>query len=279
MRWIVAIGAVLAAAIIWLWRRDPSASDLPCDEEALIASVQANATSGSQLPDWPAVHICLLNMAIDVGKGEKDHLLVPLESHTIDVIKLDSVRASIFPRRNIWWDRLHAMKAGRVMAKVEAQGQYDRLGLTKENQGDNYLVVWGSKPLKMAMINDRGSATLLSAPNTVPEDADDPRYIGHGPITVAGFTPDPSDPPPNGNPHHPVLSDRSPDPSGSLSVGALQCVTAGKKACFVDGKESQVTPPVGAFGIGMPLFNGGSSQPWVSCTKYGCCCGGQQCHN
>lgn len=255
----------------------PVPAPLGCAEDKLVSLVrliEANPSlrGNTQLEmSWEEAMSCLATMQVDTALGETNHTLLPAESHST-VTDIGYATANIYPRHNVWWGAPPAPE-GRVMARIESDRSYRRLGLDASTQ--NYLVVWTvSDPAStttdpvMVVVNANGVKSIGTAEGG-------PTYIPHGPIT--GYTQRPGIDPP-------ALTPRAGSAEGGgLSAAALKCFTNGWKACFIDSATEQVEPrplAFAGFGIGMPLVrvSPGTTVPWVACSKYGCCCGGTQCH-
>ena len=283
--WIVAAAVAVLSIVLWVrwgaierWRH--RAAEFACDsidDASLVAKVKAAFSStGSSQPglanlgvSWNVLGPCL-NMKFDDSLGEKDHPLLPLQmaaaSTPIALPPTSEDTASIAPRHNIWWDARSDMGAGRVMARVTSRHGYAGMGLI---EGANYLIVWGGyagSPLEMAMLNNLRVTRITN-----------PDFREHGPVMVPRYHYVDGDPPvpTSGEDLQTALANQS----GHLSPSALKCRMSGLKACFVDSKDVQRANPTPGLGIGFGIFQGGGSQPWVACSKYGCCCGGQQCHS
>ena len=263
------LGGLATVAAAAITSPDPQVGSLGCrnlDDGAIIRKVATalysspTSSTGDWVGkhataaaiDWKAIEPCLEGMRLaDRSRGEQNHPMRPLKTD-----KKPEDTASILPRANIWWDDRSDVKGGRVMARIRSRHGYPRLGLIS---GNNYLLFGGDGPAVMAIVNS-GGAWAASTPQA--------EYKPHGEITVPGYTADPNDPP----------KPKTPDPQGGLSIAALRCAEHGWKACFVDSNVDQRSRDAAGLGIGFLDQGGGSSQPWVACTKYGCCCGGQQCH-
>jgi hypothetical protein len=284
--WMAVVAVVLLVGVVYYLSRPPRPSTGPgqavpqptmaaldCNEGELIASVKlvvANPAirDNAQLqPSWEQVMSCLRTMQVDLALGDTNHTLLPAESHST-VTGIGYAVASIYPRHNVWWDNAPD-PAGKVTARIESNRRYVRLGLNATSQ--NYVIVAGlpSSTPQMIVVNADGATAIGNQEGGA-------KYIPHGPIVGAQQRPliDPEPPPA-----------RAAGPTdGGLSPAALQCFLSGMKACFIDSPTQRIEPLQGgfAFGFGRGILlssvNPGTTVPWVACAKYGCCCGGTQCH-
>jgi hypothetical protein len=175
--------------------------------------------------------------------GEQNHLLRPVDP------KAGGVHANILPYKGTGDLCMDAFKRGVVVAKIEAEKDYPRLGLAR---GDNYYVVY--------RVGRRWHPTVIN-PATRKELK---RFVykNHNGV-AAGYE------------------------KTAFTRAAYECAVVRKlKACFVDSPKVQISPGSGGPGDGLlftRLFRwlfrqDGGSQPWAACPQFGCCCGGSNCH-
>lgn len=264
-RWLISV--VHPVAVL-----DCGLTDEGIATRVAIATGAVTSPTTPEQTDWGHIKTCLDNMAVNADRGERDHAMVPVSRGdgpptTLGIEQHDT--ASILPRQNIWWDgypdqTITGMHSARVMARVESRVGYNRLGFVP---GNNYIVVWWNDTrVFMAVVNAQGAKRIGD-----PE----PTFQPHGKVSGLVYDKSRDEPvPPN---EISLPGKHNPDPMGGLSAAALECVKAHLKACFVDSSSEWKATPTSGFGIGMPV-RAGSSQPWMACAMYGCCCGGRQCH-
>lgn len=224
--------------------------------------------NGAWVVAWGDIERLATAIAWDERAGERNHVLHPRTCLSCGVV------ASIFPpplaearpaadsAAQVQEARQEAARlaGGQFVAKIVSFGDFAPLGL---RAGDNYLFVW--RPVRLGRPDQDGwvPPTHMAVLNAKDRTLIGFEFQPHGGIGAVGA----------GGPTH-TLDD------STLSVAALRCRSNGWRACFVDSREVQQYGPFGGgfFGVGMPpaqLF----SQPWVSCARYGCCCGGTNCHS
>lgn len=224
------------------------------------------APGGGWAVPWDAIRNHLATLTIDADSGEKDHVLVPA---VISRRTRIAVTASIAPIRGTETmssaESLRALRCGKVIARVTSAGHHLPM---KYAEGVNYLVV----SLNMQDIHPKWVFVVLNEKydyrRSLPRFKYTPHYESSAsPVMTAE-----------------AAAIRSQFRQRALSAAALSCKQRGWKACFIDGDVSDLEMGMngGAYhGLGTagwPAPRLLMSQPWVPCPLYGCCCGGDACH-
>lgn len=207
------------------------------------ADLLSKNPDGSWKIPWATVEQFLQTLTLMRTLGEQNHLLRPVDPNT------GGVRASIFPFQGTGELCMDAFKKGVVVAKIEADGDYRRLGLAR---GNNYYVVYRVERTWHPLVIGPAARTELK------------RFVykSHRPV-ARGY-------------------ERS-----AFTRAAYECAVILKlKACFVDSPRAHIAPGSGRPRGGLlftRLFGwlfrqDGGSQPWAACPQFGCCCGGSNCH-
>lgn len=140
-----------------------------------------------------------------------------------------------------------------VVAKINSSGGFADLSLAA---GDNYFVVWHNTAEDEAVA---WHGAMLNATSRTPITF---KYEEHWKKVTKPGNPDDETTPP-----------------AELAPQFDACwnsATPTRRACFA---EAIATTPTGSgMGLGLWLRQAGS-EPWVSCSQYGCCCGGTACHD
>lgn len=222
---------------------------------------------GSWRVSWGEIERLATAIAWDEQGGERNHVLHPRSCLSCGVV------ASIFPppvaagpapsdsagQLDLARREAARLADGQFVARIVSFGDFPPLGL---RAGDNYLFAWRPRWLGRPDQDGMTTPTHMAVLNAKDRTVIGFEFRPHGGIgaQVAGGL-------------------RETKPDSTLSVAALRCRNNGWRACFVDSREVQQYGPFGGgfFGVGeapAQLF----SQPWVSCARYGCCCGGTNCH-
>lgn len=209
----------------------------------------------------------LQTLTIDADSGEKDHVLEPV---VISRTRRVALKASIAPVRGTETmtapEALRALRCGKVIARVTSDGHHPQ---TKFAEGINYLVV----SLNLEDIHPKWVFVVLNEKHDYRRSLPRFKYTPHYESSASPtMTPE-------------AAAIRSQFRQRALAAAALSCKQRGWKACFIDGDVSDTNAdgmPGGAYhGLGtsgLPLLRLRMSQPWVPCPLYGCCCGGDACH-
>lgn len=232
----------------------------------LTGLLHRTAGGGWAVP-WDAIRNHLETLAIDADSGEKDHVLLPA---VISYKTRRAVTASIAPIRGTETmnpsEMVTALRCGKVIARVTSAGHHHP---TMYAEGVNYLVV------SLNMLDPSHPKWVFVVLN---EKHDYRRSLPRFKYTPHYESSDSPIMPPE------AVAIRSQFQQRALSPSALSCKQRGWKACFIDGDLSamEMGTSGGAYhGLGTsgwPVLPIRTSQPWVPCPLYGCCCGGDACH-
>lgn len=215
---------------------------------------------------WPRVLAHIAQLRVEEDSGEKNHVLQPVTMTASG----DTVKASIASIKGTEVmseaESLEALRCGRVIARIISNGDHPA---TEIKEGTNYLVIALTQPMTAA--NPQWIFVIINRSKNYRASLDKFEYTPHysydtPPLSAVGS------------------AIRGAMPQKALSVKATDCLARGFKACFIDGVHP-VAPQRSPGGASDGLGNSGrvrfqiQSQPWVPCPLYGCCCGGDACHD
>lgn len=232
---------------------------------------------------WQEITAHLQTLAFEASRGESGHVLQPV---TMDggaqvTASIASVAGTELMTEA---ESLHALHCGRVIARIISTGDHPA---TEIRRGTNYLVIARTNPPES--IRSAWVFVILNPEADYRASLDKftytPHVTGYGSPTFTGRgrqireTAHRDNIIPRVRGARPHIAPRTAVTGTPLSPAAQGCLERGFKACFVD--QHSIEPANGASGIrsiGRYLRLQSISQPWVPCPLFGCCCGGDACH-
>jgi hypothetical protein len=250
-------------------RRDPGC------KEPLTGLLHTRGEERRWVVPWNEVLAHLATLRVQADSGEKGHVMLPERPGR----NRQPVRADIAPIEGTETmteaQAMEALKCGRAIARIRSYGNHRPSQLL---DGENWLIISmvnrGTNNAQWVFVvlnrrqNYRGSLeTFKYTPHATGYTT--PKFSAAGMMARRALNPLDKDFSKAGK--EKVLSSRAKD-----------CFSRGFKACFIDTDDTQSQGGGGMYhGLGTSgrlYFPPGVSQPWVPCPMYGCCCGGDACH-
>ena len=251
-----------------------------------LTGLMGRKGDGSWVVPWDRINGHISAITFEADLGERNHILHPVIVRGADTAKADIASAAGTEKMNES-QSLHALKCGRVIARITATADHDELHFKR---GLNYLVISRTDPpenINSAWIfviinpeaNHRYSLDKFTyTPHVTGYES--PVFVGQGRLVRETAQRDMIRPRFAGE--SPRVAARSSVTGNHLSAKADNCRARGFKACFIDQLHVEQARPAGSSGLRALLrrFRSHSvSQPWVPCPLFGCCCGGDACHD
>lgn len=232
---------------------------------------------------WQEINAHLQTLTFEASRGESGHVLQPV---TMDGgAQVTASIASVAGTEQMSEvESLHALNCGRVIARIISTGDHPAMEVRR---GTNYLVIARTNPPES--IRSAWVFVILNPEADYRASLDKftytPHVTGYGSPVFTGRgrqireTAHRDNIIPRVRGRRPYIAAPTPVTGTPLSPAAQGCLERGFKACFID--QHRVEPANGAGGlraIGKYLRLQSISQPWVPCPLFGCCCGGDACH-
>lgn len=232
---------------------------------------------------WEEINAHLQTLTFETNRGETGHVLQPVTMDGANPVTASIASVAGTEQMNEA-QSLHALRCGRVIARIISTGDHRP---TEIRRGANYLVIARTNPPEgiysawvFVILNpDADYRASLDKFTYTPHVTGygSPTFIGRGRQIREMAHRDNIVPRVRGGRSH--VAAHTPVTGTPLSPNAQGCLERGFKACFID--QLNVEPASGASGtrsIGRYIRLQSISQPWVPCPLFGCCCGGDACH-